>query len=73
MRTTGAYGDRTTSAASKRCLRSCMPAVVRASGCACCYCTFCCTEMTRVGIFSYGQRLDAPGKLIYHALLAYSW
>ena len=41
MRTTGAHDDRTTSTASKRCLRSCMPAVVRP-----CCCTFCCTELT---------------------------
>ncbi len=37
MQTTGAHDDRTTSAASKRCLRSCMPAVVRPC---------CCTELT---------------------------
>jgi hypothetical protein len=41
MRTTGAHDDRTTSAASRRCLRSCMPAVVRPR-----CCTFCCTELT---------------------------
>jgi hypothetical protein len=33
MRTTGAHDDRTTSAASKRCLRSCMPAVVHLRCC----------------------------------------
>jgi len=42
MRTTGTHEDSATSAARKRCLRSCMPAVVR-PGC----CTFCCTELTR--------------------------
>ena len=36
MRTTGACGVRATSAARKRCLRSCMPAVVRP------YCSTCC-------------------------------
>jgi hypothetical protein len=40
MRTTGAHEDGATSAAHKRCLRSCIPAVVRS-----CCCTFCCTEL----------------------------
>jgi len=41
MRTTGAYDKRTTSAASKRCPRSCTLAVVRP-----CCCTSCRTELT---------------------------
>ncbi len=41
MQTTGAPEDRSTSAGSQRCLRSCMRAVV----CPRC-CTFCCTELT---------------------------
>ena len=39
MRTTGAYDDRTTSAASEGCLRSSMPAVA---------CPCCCTELTLI-------------------------
>ena len=43
MRTTGAHDDRTTSAGSRRCLRSCKPAVVRPR-----CCTFCCRSMSRL-------------------------
>jgi hypothetical protein len=42
MRTMGACQVGTTTAASGRCLRSCMPAVVRP-----CCCTTCCTDLTR--------------------------
>ena len=41
MRTTGAYDDRPTAPAHKRCLQSCLPAVVRP-----CCCTSCCTGLT---------------------------
>src|SRR6266699_1279381 len=46
MRTTSAHQDRPTSAVHRRCLRSCVPAVVRP-----CCCTSCCTDfaLTRQG------------------------
>ena len=56
MRTTGACDDRTTSAASERCPRSCMPAVVRP-----CCCTFCCTELT---CKCQGSSVRLPGSAV---------
>jgi hypothetical protein len=56
MRTTGAHEDSATLAAHKRCLRSCMPAVVRP-----CCCTFCCTELTRE---SQGSSVRLPPTLL---------